>query len=73
MAGKPRDSILGPILKSRLTNYSRLQVNVISTFLLCSLLVPLISKTAKLPAPNGIAFRPHLVVATSDSMFVVSS
>lgn len=49
---------------------SRLQVNVISTYMLCALVLPLLSKTAHLPHPiKEATLRPHLVVVTSAREF----
>jgi hypothetical protein len=53
-----------------LTNSDRLQTNVISTFMLATLLVPLLLETAKLPAPvENVYLKPHLVVLTSSRKF----
>jgi len=47
---------------------STIQVNVISTFMLATLLMPLVEKTAKLPALNqGDHLKPHLVIISSDA------
>lgn len=43
-----------------------LQTNVLSTFLLGILSIPILQKTAKLPSPNGESFKPHLVIVASD-------
>jgi retinol dehydrogenase-12 len=46
---------------------SRIQTNVLSTFLLTALVLPLLIKTATLPVPvEGEKFKPHLVIVTSD-------
>jgi retinol dehydrogenase-12 len=46
---------------------SRIQTNVLSTFLLSALVLPLLNKTATLPVPvEGEKFKPHLVIVTSD-------
>lgn len=43
-----------------------IQTNVISTFMLATLLMPLLEKTAKLPSPkHGSDLRPHLVIVSS--------
>lgn len=43
------------------------QTNVISTFMLATLLMPLLEKTAKLPSlKQGSHLRPHLVILASD-------
>ncbi|KAG8816792.1 hypothetical protein FRC19_011801 [Serendipita sp. 401] len=45
-----------------------LQTNVLSTFLLATLVTPILVDTAKLPAPKqGVALKPHLVIVASDT------
>ncbi|KAG8826322.1 hypothetical protein FRC19_009282 [Serendipita sp. 401] len=50
-----------------------LQTNVLSTFLLATLVAPLLINTAKLPPPKpGILLKPHLVIVSSDVHFIAS-
>ncbi|PVF95995.1 NAD(P)-binding protein [Serendipita vermifera] len=45
---------------------SSVQTNVLSTFLLSALVLPLLNKTASLPIPvEGVELKPHLVIVTS--------
>ncbi|PVF95993.1 NAD(P)-binding protein [Serendipita vermifera] len=46
------------------------QTNVLSTFLVSTLVLPLLNKTASLPAPvEGVKLKPHLVIASSEVHF----
>ena len=47
-----------------LTIFYSLQVNVISTGLLATLLLPIMQQTISLPAAS--VFKPHLVIVSSD-------
>ncbi|KAG8761684.1 hypothetical protein FRC14_000068 [Serendipita sp. 396] len=50
-----------------------LQTNVLSTFLLATLVAPLLINTGKLPPPkSGISLKPHLVIVVSDVHFIAS-
>src|ERR1700749_1033465 len=58
------------ILLPLIFSFHRIQTNVISTFMLATLLVPLLLKTAKLPAPvANVHLKPHLVTLTSACKF----
>ncbi|KAG8791950.1 hypothetical protein FRC17_008672 [Serendipita sp. 399] len=55
------------MLNPLLLKHYRLETNVLSTFLLATLVAPLLVDTAKLPPPKaGIALKPHLVIVASD-------
>ncbi|KAG8798564.1 hypothetical protein FRC17_007388 [Serendipita sp. 399] len=46
---------------------TNLQTNVIATFLLATLIAPILIDTAKLPPPKpGVNLKPHLVIVVSD-------
>ncbi|KIM23308.1 hypothetical protein M408DRAFT_332407 [Serendipita vermifera MAFF 305830] len=50
---------------------SDLQTNVLSTFLLASLLAPIVAKTSKLPVPvPGSTLKPHIVIVASDAHYI---
>lgn len=67
------DIAIGYDWKETKDGYERtLQVNVISTYWLGELLLPLLQKTASLPSPSSTILKPHMSIVGSFVHFLAS-